>query len=185
MASFSAFITRVQSYSELSNLSKRSLPSNVFKFSSSFQTRITHTHHHGLKLKHLLKAAPEGPPSELIEDSKFVPLNPDDPTFGPPAMLLTGFQVDEVVKIQKFLKELDGEFVEVIFCTEDMMKGSLWEAVNTKQPNLEASKVHYYCKISSKDLFFIWSYRRGDDDVHRCFSRIRISRSSVCSCCTQ
>ncbi|XP_023764692.1 uncharacterized protein LOC111913205 isoform X1 [Lactuca sativa] len=141
MASFSAFITRVQSYSELSNLSKRSLPSNVFKFSSSFQTRITHTHHHGLKLKHLLKAAPEGPPSELIEDSKFVPLNPDDPTFGPPAMLLTGFQVDEVVKIQKFLKELDGEFVEVIFCTEDMMKGSLWEAVNTKQPNLEASKI--------------------------------------------
>ncbi|KAI3698827.1 hypothetical protein L2E82_42680 [Cichorium intybus] len=41
------------------------------------------------------------PPSELTEDSKFVPLKPDDPTFGPP--------------IQKFLKELDGDFLEVNF----------------------------------------------------------------------
>ncbi|KAI3517214.1 hypothetical protein L1887_16426 [Cichorium endivia] len=141
MASSSAFVTRVQSYYELSNLSNRFVPLKIFRFSSSFQTQITHTLHHGLKLKHLLKAAPEEPPSELTEDSKFVPLNPDDPTFGPPALLLTGFQVDEVVKIQKFLKELDGDFLEVIFCTEDMMTGSLWEAINTKQPNLEASKI--------------------------------------------
>ncbi|KAI3497420.1 hypothetical protein L1887_40017 [Cichorium endivia] len=34
----------------------------------------------------LLKAAPEGPASELTEDSTFVPLNPDDPTFGPPSI---------------------------------------------------------------------------------------------------
>ncbi|KAI3734708.1 hypothetical protein L6452_14183 [Arctium lappa] len=135
----SAFITRLlQTYSQLSN---PSVPLNVFKFSSSFGTRITHTRH-GLKLNHLLNAASEGSSaSELIEDSKFVPLNPDDPTFGPPALLLLGFQVDEVVKIQKFLKELDGEFLEVIYCTEDMISGSLWEAINTKQPNLEASKV--------------------------------------------
>ncbi|KAJ9553688.1 hypothetical protein OSB04_017733 [Centaurea solstitialis] len=137
----SATITRVlQSYSQLSN---RYVPLNAFKFSSSFPTRIPQIRH-GLKLNHLLNAASEGSAasSEIIEeDSKFVPLNPDDPTFGPPALLLIGFQVDEVAKIQKFLKELDGEFLEVIFCTEDMIAGSLWEAINTKQPNLEASKI--------------------------------------------
>ncbi|KVI05043.1 Uncharacterized conserved protein UCP014543 [Cynara cardunculus var. scolymus] len=122
----STIITRVQTYSQPPNLSNPSVPLNVFKFSSSFQTRISHTHH-GLKLNHLLNAASEGSASELIEDSKFVPLNPDDPTFGPPALLLLGFQVDELVK--------------VIFCTEDMLLGSLWEAINTKQPNLEASKI--------------------------------------------
>ncbi|XP_024991403.1 uncharacterized protein LOC112525486 isoform X2 [Cynara cardunculus var. scolymus] len=108
----STIITRVQTYSQPPNLSNPSVPLNVFKFSSSFQTRISHTHH-GLKLNHLLNAASEGSASELIEDSKFVPLNPDDPTFGPPALLLLGFQVDELVKIQKFLKELDGEFLEI------------------------------------------------------------------------
>nr|GEX84333.1 hypothetical protein [Tanacetum cinerariifolium] len=77
----------------------------------------------------------------LEEDSKFVPLNPDDSSFGPTALLLIGFQIDEVVKIQKFLKELEGEFLEVVLCTEDMLTGSLWEAINTKQPNLEASKI--------------------------------------------
>ncbi|GJU67296.1 septation ring formation regulator EzrA [Tanacetum coccineum] len=93
----------------------------------------------------------EAPSEMLEEDSKFVPLNPDDSSFGPPneecvnvhlqALLLIGFQVDEVVKIQKFLKELEGEFLEVVLCTEDMLTGSLWEAINTKQPNLEASKI--------------------------------------------
>ncbi|GKC56250.1 uncharacterized conserved protein [Tanacetum coccineum] len=29
----------------------------------------------------------------------------------------------------------------VVLCTEDMLTGSLWEAINTKQPNLEASKI--------------------------------------------
>ncbi|PIN24443.1 hypothetical protein CDL12_02794 [Handroanthus impetiginosus] len=80
-------------------------------------------------------------PSELIEDSKFVPLNSEDPKYGPPALLLLGFQVEEVAKIQQLLTELDGEFLEVIFCTEDMINRSLWEAVNTKQSNLEASTV--------------------------------------------
>ncbi|KAH6784162.1 vacuolar acid trehalase, partial [Perilla frutescens var. hirtella] len=43
--------------------------------------------------------------------------------------------------IQQLLKELEGEFLEMIFCTEDMINCSLWEAVNTKQSNLEALKV--------------------------------------------
>ncbi|KAK1439650.1 hypothetical protein QVD17_05470 [Tagetes erecta] len=76
------------------------------------------------------------------EDSKFVPLSTDDPaTFGPPALLLVGFQLHEAVQIQKFLKDLDGQFLQVIFCTQDMMTASLWEAINTKQPNLQSSKV--------------------------------------------
>ncbi|XP_028095511.1 uncharacterized protein LOC114295477 [Camellia sinensis] len=36
---------------------------------------------------------------------------------------------------------MGGEFLEVIFCTEDMITGTLWEAVNTKQPNLDTVKV--------------------------------------------
>nr|XP_043609137.1 uncharacterized protein LOC122581059 [Erigeron canadensis] len=136
----SAFMTSSKVYLTQSKHTNLSTPLTVFKFSSSFQPQTTPTHN-GLKLRHLLKAAPEEPVSELMEDSKFVPLNPDDPTFGPPALLLIGFQVDEVVQVQKFLKELEGEFLEVIFCTEDMLTGSLWEAINTKQPNLEASKI--------------------------------------------
>ncbi|KAH6760407.1 vacuolar acid trehalase, partial [Perilla frutescens var. hirtella] len=57
------------------------------------------------------------------------------------ALLLLGFQVEEAAKIQQLLKELEGEFLEMIFCTEDMINCSLWEAVNTKQSNLEALKV--------------------------------------------
>nr|XP_027104915.1 uncharacterized protein LOC113725762 isoform X4 [Coffea arabica] len=83
-----------------------------------------------LKLNHCLKlrASSEGLPSELVdEDSKFVPLNAEDPRYGPP--------------IQQLLKELDGDFLEVIFCTEDMITCCLWEAMNTKQPNLDAAKI--------------------------------------------
>ncbi|XP_027111491.1 uncharacterized protein LOC113762378 isoform X1 [Coffea eugenioides] len=97
-----------------------------------------------LKLKHCLKlrASSEGLPSELVEeDSKFVPLNAEDPRYGPPALLLLGFDLEEAVKIQQLLKELDGDFLEVIFCTEDMITCSLWEAMNTKQPNLDAAKI--------------------------------------------
>ncbi|KAH6804044.1 vacuolar acid trehalase [Perilla frutescens var. frutescens] len=80
-------------------------------------------------------------PTEFVEDSKFVPLTSEDPSYGPPALLLLGFQVEEAAKIQQLLKELEGEFLEMIFCTEDMINCSLWEAVNTKQSNLEALKV--------------------------------------------
>ncbi|XP_058181379.1 uncharacterized protein LOC131299825 [Rhododendron vialii] len=82
-----------------------------------------------------------GLPTELIEDSKFVPLTAEDPQYGPPALLLLGFKVEEAAKIQQLLKGMDGEFLEVIFCTEDMITRSLWEAVNTKQPNLDTVKI--------------------------------------------
>ncbi|KAI3502186.1 hypothetical protein L1887_30218 [Cichorium endivia] len=55
---------------------------------------IGYGHHYGLRLKHLLKETPEGPPSEVIEDSMFVPLNPDDTTFGPQPPLSCGFVID-------------------------------------------------------------------------------------------
>ncbi|XP_027365537.1 uncharacterized protein LOC113872293 [Abrus precatorius] len=89
----------------------------------------------------ILRASSEGLPSELIEDSKFVPLNAEDPRYGPPALLLLGFEAHEVLKIQQLLKELDGEFLKVIYCTEDMVTRSLWEAVHTTQHNLEEVKI--------------------------------------------
>ncbi|KAL0912932.1 hypothetical protein M5K25_016354 [Dendrobium thyrsiflorum] len=46
-------------------------------------------------------------PIELVEDPKFVPLNADDPVFGPPALFLMGFDSAETSKMRKFLKELD------------------------------------------------------------------------------
>ncbi|XP_059459186.1 uncharacterized protein LOC132188681 isoform X3 [Corylus avellana] len=85
---------------------------------------------HQLKLKHPQRpraSSSEAVPSDLIEDSKFVPLTADDPKYGPP--------------IQQLLKDLDGEFLEVIFCTEYMITRPLWEAVHTKQPHLEAVKI--------------------------------------------
>lgn len=45
------------------------------------------------------------------------------------------------MKIRELLKELDGEFLKVIFCTEDMIPRSLWEAMNTSQTNLETVKI--------------------------------------------
>ncbi|KAB1219029.1 hypothetical protein CJ030_MR3G015055 [Morella rubra] len=99
---------------------------------------------HQLKLKEFPRprsSSSEGVPTELIEDSKFVPLNADDPSYGPPALLLLGFEVGEAVKIQQLLKELDGEFLEVIFCTEDMITRPIWEAMHTTQPHLEAVKI--------------------------------------------
>jgi len=77
----------------------------------------------------------------MEEDSKFVPLNADDPMYGPPALLLIGFEKGETHKIQAFLKELEGEFLKVIHCTEEMTKQTLWDAMHTEQPNLEAVKI--------------------------------------------
>ncbi|CAN1298572.1 hypothetical protein LINPERPRIM_LOCUS23880 [Linum perenne] len=96
-----------------------------------------------LKNKSLSRAssAEQGIPNELAEDSKFVPLNADDPVFGPPALLLLGFEVEEAAKMQQLLQEMGGEFLQLVFCTEDMISRSLWEAINTAQPNLEAVKV--------------------------------------------
>lgn len=85
---------------------------------------------------------PEEVPAKLMEEeSKFVPLNAEDPMYGPPALLLIGFEKSETNKIQEFLKELDGEFLKVIHCTEEMTKQTLWDAMHTEQPNLEAVKI--------------------------------------------
>ncbi|KAE7997149.1 hypothetical protein FH972_001805 [Carpinus fangiana] len=113
--------------------------SNVSILPSSSSNNI-----HQLKLKHPQRpraSSSEAVPSDLIEDSKFVPLTADDPTYGPPALLLLGFEVEEATKIQQLLKDLDGEFLEVIFCTEYMITRPLLEAVHTKQPHLEAVKI--------------------------------------------
>ncbi|XP_050210490.1 uncharacterized protein LOC126660841 [Mercurialis annua] len=92
-----------------------------------------------IKLKNYLpKASAQGIPSELSgdEESKFVPLNADDSVYGPPALLLLGFEVEEAVKVRQLLQDLGGEFLQIIFCTEDMIAGSLWEAMNTSQADL-------------------------------------------------
>ncbi|KAF8021596.1 hypothetical protein BT93_G1905 [Corymbia citriodora subsp. variegata] len=82
-----------------------------------------------------------GVPSELVEDLKFVPLNAEDPRYGPPALLLVGFDAEEAGKIQQLLKEMDGEFLQIVYCTESMVNRSLWEAVHTRQPDLKAIKI--------------------------------------------
>ncbi|KAL7148555.1 hypothetical protein ABFS83_06G186700 [Erythranthe nasuta] len=109
----------------------------------SYSSSAKSDSHFKLNLKHIISrvSSSQDVPTELDDDSKFVPLNSDDPNYGPPALLLLGFRVEEAAKIQELLKELDGEFIELVFCTEDMINRSLWEAVNTKQPNLEASKM--------------------------------------------
>ncbi|XP_015697210.1 uncharacterized protein LOC102708285 [Oryza brachyantha] len=87
---------------------------------------------------------PEGIPitGELMEeDSKFVPLNAEEPMYGPPALLLIGFEEGETDKVQEFLKELDGEFLKVIHCTEEMTNQTLWDAMHTEQPSVEAVKI--------------------------------------------
>uniref|UniRef100_A0A2P2KIT8 Uncharacterized protein n=1 Tax=Rhizophora mucronata TaxID=61149 RepID=A0A2P2KIT8_RHIMU len=99
--------------------SPSSIVSSSYSSSSSSSTRRSITHL--VKLRRpsqlpLTKASnDERNPSGLIEeDSKFVPLNTDDPVYGPPALLLLGFEVAEVAKIQQLLKQLDGEFLQVI-----------------------------------------------------------------------
>lgn len=137
----SAFITLQSfSYGYGCCIAKLSVPSNpcVVSHVLTFPSPKTPN---SMKFNHLPRVTPEGLPTELIEDSKFVPLNADDSQYGPPALLLLGFEVEEALKIQQLLKEMGGEFLEVIFCTEDMITGTLWEAVNTKQPNLDTVKI--------------------------------------------
>ncbi|XP_030451287.1 uncharacterized protein LOC115673298 [Syzygium oleosum] len=97
---------------------------------------------HVVKLRNgVPRASAEGVPSELVEDSKFVPLNAEDPRYGPPALLLVGFDAEETGKIQQLLKEMDGEFLQIVYCTESMVNRSLWEAVHTRQPDVKAIKI--------------------------------------------
>ncbi|MCL7028628.1 hypothetical protein MKW94_000724 [Papaver nudicaule] len=96
---------------------------------------------HNLNIKHISRASPEEIPGELDDGSKFVPLNAEDLQFGPPALLLLGVSAEETALIQQFLKAIGGEFLKVVHCTEDMINRSLWEAINTKQPNLEEVQI--------------------------------------------
>ncbi|XP_021844692.1 uncharacterized protein [Spinacia oleracea] len=80
-------------------------------------------------------------PSELEEDLKFVPLDAEDSSYGPPALLLVGFKMEEAEKIQQLLKDLEGEFLQVYYCTEDMIDRSLWDAVNSTQQDLGKLKI--------------------------------------------
>lgn len=145
MASMLGFLPNHSLYSR--TLWAPSVSINHFVASPSHTSTVSYlspNNTHQLKLKHFPQpqaSSSEGIPGELIEDSKFVPLNAEDPRYGPPALLLLGFEVEEAMKIQQLLKELDGEFLEIIFCTEDMITRPLWEAMNTRQPHLEAVKV--------------------------------------------
>ncbi|KAL5069487.1 hypothetical protein RYX36_020374 [Vicia faba] len=65
------------------------------------------------KLNLIPKASSQELPNELIQDSKFVPIKDDDPSYGPPALLLLGFEANENFKIQQFLKEIEGEFLKI------------------------------------------------------------------------
>ncbi|ESW15755.1 hypothetical protein PHAVU_007G099300 [Phaseolus vulgaris] len=113
------------------------MPPSCFPVSVSYSSSLNSS-----KLCHYIRrASSEGLPNELVEDSKFVPLNAEDPTYGPPALLLLGFEAEEALKIQQLLKELDGEFLKVIYCTEDMITSSLWEAMHTTQQSMEEVKI--------------------------------------------
>ncbi|GMN50993.1 hypothetical protein TIFTF001_020146 [Ficus carica] len=85
-------------------------PFSASHLSTLFSASPNIAHH--LKLKHLPRTSSKVP-DELAEDSKFVPLEADEPQFGPPALLLLGFELEEIVKIKQFLKELDGEFLQI------------------------------------------------------------------------
>ncbi|PIA37205.1 hypothetical protein AQUCO_03000058v1 [Aquilegia coerulea] len=138
LQSSSVFVSSTTTNPSSKSLSLPTLSTNPF---TVLQISSLVRHNHNLNLKHLSKASLEGIPSELVEDSKFVTLNADDPQFGPPALLLLGFDLEETAKIQEFLKNLDGEFLKIIHCTEDMISRSLWEAMHTEQTNLESAKI--------------------------------------------
>uniref|UniRef100_A0A7N1A013 Uncharacterized protein n=1 Tax=Kalanchoe fedtschenkoi TaxID=63787 RepID=A0A7N1A013_KALFE len=55
----------------------------------------------------------EDAPVEIVEDGKFVPLTAEDPQYGPPALLLLGFKLEEAPKIEQFLKDMEGDFLNV------------------------------------------------------------------------
>ncbi|MQL93808.1 hypothetical protein Taro_026455 [Colocasia esculenta] len=106
------------------------------------------------RCQHRLRSAPGGSvatilcfyskvPTEITEESKFVPLNADDPIYGPPALLLVGFEADETSKIYQLLKDLDGEFLKVNHFTEDMISLTVWDAMHLEQQKVLALKVRF------------------------------------------
>jgi hypothetical protein len=83
-----------------------------------------------------IRASQEGVPQEILEDSKFVPIKDDDPRFGPPVMMLLGFSDGDVTVALDMLKEMGGDFMQVVLCTEEMLNGTLNEAFSTIQPDI-------------------------------------------------
>ncbi|KAH9535013.1 hypothetical protein CY35_17G031800 [Sphagnum magellanicum] len=94
-----------------------------------------------LRLRRIRAAANEKVPDEILEDSKFVAINDDDPRFGPPAMLLLGFNKDEVVDVQNLVAYMGGEFMKVLLYTKEMVKGTLNSALAADQPDLSDVEV--------------------------------------------
>ncbi|EFJ35395.1 hypothetical protein SELMODRAFT_438354 [Selaginella moellendorffii] len=69
-------------------------------------------------------------PAEIRDDPKFVAINDDDPSYGPTAMLLVGFDNHEIPKVIEYLKGMGAEaIVKVIVCCEDMLRETLWECM--------------------------------------------------------
>ncbi|OAE23030.1 hypothetical protein AXG93_3255s1090 [Marchantia polymorpha subsp. ruderalis] len=80
-------------------------------------------------------------PEEILEDSKFVPLNDDDPRFGPAVLFLLGFGNNQGAQVLEMLREMEGDFLKVVLCTPEMIKGTLGQAVNTPQPDITTVRV--------------------------------------------
>ncbi|XP_074310782.1 uncharacterized protein LOC141646743 isoform X2 [Silene latifolia] len=116
--------------------------SSLFTSTSPSASPFSYSYSVCNKVCHKLRVSSEGLPSNVEEEeSKFVPINDEDPGFGPPAILLLGFGVEEADKIKQFLKDLEGEFLQVIYCTEDMITRSLSDALNSKQESLDKLKI--------------------------------------------
>ncbi|KAF3968029.1 hypothetical protein CMV_008042 [Castanea mollissima] len=88
MASMLGFLPNHSLYSR--TLWAPSVSINHFVASPSHTSTVSYlssNNTHQLKLKHFPQpqaSSSEGVPGELIEDSKFVPLNAEDPRYGPP-----------------------------------------------------------------------------------------------------
>ncbi|KAH9611425.1 hypothetical protein KSS87_009824 [Heliosperma pusillum] len=118
--------------------------SSIFSITSRTPSPFSYSYSLCNKVSHKLRVSSEGLPSnveEEEEESKFAPMNDEDPGYGPPAILLLGFGVEEADKIQQFLKDLEGDFLQVIYCTEDMITRPLSDALNSKQEGLDKLKI--------------------------------------------
>ncbi|KAL3688448.1 hypothetical protein R1sor_014757 [Riccia sorocarpa] len=81
-------------------------------------------------------------PEEILEDDKFVPLKEDDPRYGPAVLFLLGFGNNEAGRVQEMLQEMEGDdFLRIVLCTPEMIKGTLGQAVRTQQPDLKSVRV--------------------------------------------
>lgn len=58
-------------------------------------------------------------------------------TFGPLAVLLVGFLVDELERFRKVMNDMDADIVKIIPCTRDLMKCTLQEALDSTYPRYE------------------------------------------------